>query len=509
MRMSIKKALLLIAVPALLVSCGDFGDINENPNLTAKPETKYLFLGAEQYADYFCWNNNYNPWTQLYPQYISERANVQFTKFSIKTNACGIIYRHPIQNLDRIIQMNTDEKQKSDASVFLFGSSNNQIAMAKTLKAFFYMHVTDVWGMTPYFEAERAQNESLFKPKYDTQADIYADLDKQLQEAYAQFDNGYIDGEYEVIFGGDMSKWKKLNASIRMMLAIKLADIDPNNGKARFAKAYADGGIVDNADNMVRPYLNENASANPLYINIVKDGRKDFAPSNTLIDQLLALKDPRVAAYATSNREGKFAGWPFGHTSEEVRELKQLPLSEFPERYWKQNAPVTVISAAYILSLQAEAALRGWIGADYKALYAEAIQKSFEDNGIFTVGLLEKVESETRAVLEPNCNVATYVAQPEVALTGDVTTDMEKIFLQRWLGNYMQDGTQAWCDWRRSNIPNIKPGKVSPGLKVLPERMMYMPDDYEANRKNYDEAIKLQGENAITTRVWWDVKANN
>ena len=180
------------------------------------------------------------------------------------------------------------------------------------------MHLTDALGMLPYSEALKGDDGN-FTPKYDTQEFIYTDLDKELAEAYSQFnENGTLSKDYDILYNGNISYWKKLNASIRMMMAIKLSDVAPDTGKERFSRAYTDGGMTDNTERLEYKYLAESANENPLYNNIVVQGREDFAPSKTLLDQLIAYKDPRLEAYADPNSEGEYEGIPFGITISEL-----------------------------------------------------------------------------------------------------------------------------------------------------------------------------------------------
>uniref|UniRef100_UPI002587B739 SusD/RagB family nutrient-binding outer membrane lipoprotein n=1 Tax=Bacteroides sp. TaxID=29523 RepID=UPI002587B739 len=435
------KYILLIFLGIVgLSSCDDFGSLNENPNTTDKEDTKFLFTHACKYTQYFVMVGTYDPWNQIYPQYFSERQNIQFTNFSLSDFNLTPYYTHMLRNLKGIIDLNENPDTKDLVYVIGLGSSENQIAASRTLRAYAYMHMTDVLGMVPYFEALEGEKEN-FTPKYDTQEDIYADLDKDLKEAYDQFnESGKLNSTYDILYNGDIGKWKKFNASIRMMLAIKLADVAPSVGKERFSIAFKDGGIATNEESLVYRFLPESANQNPMYNNIIVTGRKDFAPSKTIIDQLLAFKDPRIKAYATPNSDGEYVGMPFGINQNEIEKYKDV--SQFHERYYQQDSPFIVTSAAHILLIQAEAVARGWITADIEDLYKKGIQASFD--------LYPEIASEV--------NLDEYIAQDGVKLPADMEGKIECIGMQRWLSNFMQDGIEAWSDWRRLDVPKIKPG---------------------------------------------------
>lgn len=484
--MKIHNIALALAGLITFTGCGDFGDINVDPNNPSKADTRYLFAYACKKVPLFTMVGTYDPWNQLYPQYLAERQNIQYSGYAMTDFNTGSYYYETIRNLNDVISLNTNEATATEPGVSQLGSSNNQIAASRTLRAFVYMHLTDILGMIPYSEALKG-DEGSFNPKYDTQEFIYQDLDRDLSEAFAQFDeSGSLDSSFDILYNGNIARWKKLNASVRMMMAIKLTDVDPASGKARFAKAYADGGMTDNADRLEYKYLAEDANQNPLYANIVL-GRRDFAPSKTILDQLLAYNDPRVEAYADPNSAGEYAGVPFGITQTEITEYKDC--ATFDPRYYQQNSPMVVISPSHILLIEAEAALRGWIEADAEALYKAGIAASFKQYDL---------DLETEA----------YYAQPAIAFTGSDQEKIEKIAMQRWLGNYMQDGVEAWSDWRRLNVPRLKPGSAAT-VTHIPYRRHYYPDDYTTNMANYNAAIAIQGADNFDTRVWWDVADNN
>ena len=233
--------------------------------------------------------------------------------------------------MNTIIELNSNEETKNALSVTAFGDNANQIAVAKTLRAFYFMTLTDILGPIPYSEAFKGESEGLWSPKYDSQEDIYAALDADLVEAYSQFNtNGKLSAA-EILYNGDINKWKKFNASLRMMMAIKMADVDPVNGKARFAKAYADGGMTEVADGFHYKFDANNAdySAWMYYVGNMNNSSRgeNFVPNAFIVEALKEHNDPRMFSYFTlDGYKGKVEGDPkdfnaykgvgFGHDSE-------------------------------------------------------------------------------------------------------------------------------------------------------------------------------------------------
>ena len=486
------KILALAVLGIFTVQCdslGDFGDMNVNPNEPSQPDTRFLLIDAiRQGIPGFYITGTYDPWAVVYAQYFSERTNLQFTVFSSTTFAIGGYYTRPLKDLDRIIKLNSDDATKGQVYVLGLGTSNaNQIAVARTLRAYIYMHLTDAVGMIPYSEALGA-TEGNFRPKYDDQQSIYNDLEKELSEAYTQFVEGQsLDGSFEILYNGDIAKWKKFNASVRMQLAIKLFKNDASNGQTRFAKAFAEGFIRENADIFQYKYLNENANENPLYNNILVSGRKDFTPTGTLVKMLQEYNDPRLMEYAAPNAAGEYFGMPFGLSQQEASTYSADDISNFNEKYYRQNSPAVLVTPSIMLLAAAEAAERGWISTSAKSLYDEAITKAFAQHGI------------------SGAEAATYLAQPAVAYkTGGTSAErIAQIATQKWLASYLQDAFEAWSDWRRLGVPDLKPGPNSM-VDVIPTRRMYGTNDYNANKDAYDAAIAAQGADGMHTKVWWN-----
>ena len=507
--------LLSVLTAAVLVTAcnpADFGDINKDPNNPSTAFTKYLFTNACTYVPYFSLGsatNGYDPWQQEWTGYISESKNNQYGPLATTTyySTVSTIYLYALRNLNQIIEMNEDEEQKGESNVLMFGDNANQIAAAKTLSAFYYMSLTDIIGPIVFTEAFQGKSDDNWTPKYDPQDEVYAGLDKMLKEAYAQFDeDGDLDGSADVLYGGNIAKWKKFNASIRMLLAIKMCDVDPANGKARFAAAYADGGMTTNADSFMYKY--DELTPNRLYLWVSPDWKEagfNAVPNKFIVDRMKALKDNRmfkyfdIEGYRGTRSEAvfprdqytSFYGVPFGLTSNDAVNAWTKCCASINSEIIKKEATIPVIPAARVLFTEAEAAWRGWIAADPKELYEKGIAASFDQWGAE--------------------GAADYIASAKVAYKE--ADALEQIAIQRWIASYMSDGVEAWSDWRRLDIPKmpVGPGAIDSGNKHYPYRLAYYSDtDVALNNANYLEAVKLLrgGVDDTNSRLWWDVADN-
>jgi hypothetical protein len=301
----LKYIFAVLCVSTTLAGCdmSDFGDVNKNPNSPSDAYTSMLFTAACEYAPYFMMNGNqFDPWQQEWNGYIAETKILQYGQLqSTLTYSMGDMYLYPIKNLNLIIKENTEDATKNSLVVTGFGSNSNQIAASRTLRAYYYMSLSDILGPIPYTEAFKGDSTN-FTPKFDTQEAVFKGLDADLQAAYKQFDTSSNLTSDDIIFGGNTAKWKKFNATLRMMMAIKLADVAPADGKARFAQAYADGGMESNDDDFSYKYQDNQYS--PFYII----NNKDYAahtlavgPNEVIVNYLKEYKDNRLLKYFDLN----------------------------------------------------------------------------------------------------------------------------------------------------------------------------------------------------------------
>lgn len=506
------KSILSVAVLAMtFTACekiGDFGDINKSPNSASDPNTGMFFAAsALQVRNTIMTSNSYDPWMQEWNGYIAEAMNNQFGSLtSTTTFGTGTYYLSIMNQMNKIIELNQDEATKNASYVTVFGSTNNQIAVAMTYKAFFMMMATDIVGPLPYSEAFKGDSEDIWEPKFDSVQDIYTALDKELNEAYALFDEkGTLSSNYDILYKGDVAKWKKFNAAVRMMLAIKLSDVDAATGKSRFAKAYSDGSMTKVADGLHYTFSTQSSS---WFYGIGNKGltsaNKRFGANKFIVEALKEYKDPRLFSYFTldgylGKREGDpkdfdaYYGITFGHPDNNPVIADAAKACSIADRYCEPLATYGVITTARILLIEAEAAQRGWISADAATLYEAGIRASFEFEG------LEDADADAYVAAHP--------------LPSDSAKAIEEIAMQRWFAGFLTNGVEQWSDWRRLNVPKLPLTDFqasSAAGSTYPTRLAYS-SEMDSNPVQRDEAVKnfLGGENTAWKRLWWDVADND
>ncbi|WP_313511895.1 SusD/RagB family nutrient-binding outer membrane lipoprotein [Sphingobacterium sp.] len=482
MKKKFLNTILGFVLIGLSVSCTkDFEEINKDPNNPADPNTELLISNVIRQIG----NQGYGiaGWAKdIYPQYMAEIQYTNESRFQNKFYDFSAYYNGPLLDAQTILNLNSDPATANLPYVQKGGSTDNQIGVSRILKAFFYLHMTDRWGMLPYSEA--LKGKEVLTPKYDTQKDIYTSLLKELKEAAAQLKTGEaLNGD--ILFQGNVSKWVKWANSLRMVAAIHLADVDPNLAKAEFASAYAAGAIASNADNAVFAYLNDANNQNPLYNNYFVGKRTDYAVSEKMIETLEDLADPRLPVYAEKVVQGGgYKGMPYGLANADD-DLNQETVSLIGKKFTAQNYGLPITTYAQIQFMLAEAAYRGWGTGDAATFYKKGIDASMQQQGVTAP--------------------ASYFTQSGVAY--NAANGLKLIITQKWLANYQANGYESWVDWRRTGFPELHPGPAPLSIdKKIPVRQAYPNTESGLNGKNYEAAVAAQGPDELNTRLWWGTK---
>lgn len=477
-----KKLLSIFSIAAVMLSCNKFDDINVSPAYLSEPSTKGLLTNSIQSLPGLMMGGTaVSRNGSLYVQYLAEGPYPASSLYSEKTFSFSTWYTGPLFNLQKIIQYNTEGSTFADPNAN--GSKDNQIAVARILKAYYFLQMTDRWGDIPYSEA--LKGDQAFSPKYDKQQDIYTDLFKELKEAAAQIKTNEKAVVGDILLNGDMAAWKRFANTTRMIMALRLSKVDPAKGKTEFESALADGVISSNAENVNYKFIaGDPNNYNPWYTNYSVDNRNDYALSKTLADYMATKDDPRLKVYGENLAGGVVKGLEYGRQA-----AVNIPAaySRIGNAFRSAGSSLNIYSYAQVLFMMAEAAKIGYIAggdavaADY---YYDAIQASWEQYGVF--------EATT---------YATYIANPAVAY--DPAKGYEQIMTEKWVHMYL-NGWEAWNDWRRTGYPVLTAAADAVDPKGIPRRLGYPSNEKSLNGTNYSAAVTSMGGDDNYIRVWWD-----
>lgn len=481
-----RKPIILVLFLALVWGCDDFGNMNVDPNNPSEPQTSQMLTQAQRGID-----------TQVgavtpthYVQYIASTQYTDADRYSLANFDFEYWYTEPLTNLQRIIDLNSNEETAGD--VLEGGSNANQIAVARILKAYFFHTMTDRWGYIPYTEALQGQEQ--LRPAYDSQQDIYYDILETLEDAVGQMDGGAgVSGD--ILFSGDMGKWREFANSLRMRAAMRIADVDESTAQQHFEDAASDGYITEN---VMYPYLASENNENPWYDRF--ETRTDYAIAELLADTMKTYDDYRLLSFALpapdeDNGNGvvdnfdEVVGMPYGDAN-----AGDIPNSEISFPVYadydvndQQDRPLPIMTLAEVHFLLAEANARNWnVNGTAQDHYEAGIEASWDQ--------WNRTE-----------DVQAYYNQADIQW--DAGSWKEQIAYQKWIALFPL-GYEAWAEWRRLDGPELRP-LVSPPLNEsgeTPVRQGYPPQEAELNSENYDEAVNAQGlTTGLDTPHWWDM----
>lgn len=485
---SMRYSLALLAILGLgATSCSKkFGDTNVSPNSSTTPVTSALLTSVETYVAGDALGSptgtNTSPITGYYaPYFVQYFSQVQYPDNQLYPTT-GVswdgYYVGPLEDLVSIINVNTATPNPTANG----GNSVNQIQIARILKAYFFAILTDKYGDIPYSQALKG---TVAVP-YDKQQAIYTDLFKELREAIAGFQSTGNAITGDIIYGGDISKWKRFANSLRMELAMQLSKVDPATGKTEFMAALndANGCISDNTYNFNVVY--PGGTFNFPYYNLT--GASIVAISQTLADKMNGYNDPRVLVYGQKNASGKVKGVPYGldRASVQAYIVNNTDWSQaFDASFKKNSSTAYIFTAAFTDLLRAEAAITYSTGESAYTMLQKSVTDSWAQWGV-------------------TGTVSTYLSA--IGVTSS-SVPVAKIQEQEWIALYGSSG-YAYNEWRRTGVPSLTPapGATNPS-KTIPRRWPYPTTEANINGAAYTAAVSAMpygtGDNE-TNRVWWD-----
>lgn len=467
---------IFIVLIGISVSCtDDFEEFNTDQKNPTEVPGDFVFANAQKaLADQVASTNvNLNIW-KLVAQYWTEttytdEANYDIINRTIPDNTFRTYYRDILNDLQDAKSVITNEAAIGDEAA---GEKANKLLIIDLVNAYTYNRMVDIFGNIPYTEALDIDN---ITPAYDDAFTVYQALFAKIDNAIANLNTGYGSfGSNDLYFGGDVAMWIKFAHSLKIKMAITIADHNSGLAQSHIEGSYDKGFAPGEICELVYP---GGSNSNPLYVDLVQSGRHDFVPANTIVDKMNELEDPRRASYFTLY-EGEYVGGIYGESN------NWSNFSHIAPEIEEATFPITLLDGIETSFYLAEAAARGYSVGDAADHYEKAITASFEFWGLTAD------------------DAATYIAKPEVAY--DAANWKQSIGEQSWLAFYIR-GLIAWNNWRRLDYPelNLPPAPETDDGQV-PKRFTYPVNEQTLNRDNYYSAGEAIGGDLMSTKLFWD-----
>ena len=415
-------------------------------------------------------------------------------------------------------------------------NTNNPLplAIANVIKVAAMHRVTDAYGPIPY---SKIGADGSIKTPYDSEQEVYNKFFEELNAALQVMknqENDRLTASADYIYGGDVKKWIRFANSLKLRLAIRIANVDKTTAQKMAEEAVdpANGGVIEqNADNAAWSYFSSSVN-NPIYVakeyNHVlshsTDGLAcltggDTHASADIICYMNGYNDPRREKYFVKSE------W-MGQEYVGLRRGIAIPdLNTIGHKYsginLKPTDPLYWMNAAEVAFLRAEAkAIYGFnMHGEAKKFYEDGIRLSFEQWGVDGVdAYINSEEMESMSYTDP----ASLNSYPDELTSLTVKWDesatpdekQERIIIQKWIANWML-GNEAWADYRRTGYPHLMPatavGNKSGGVvnsERGARRIPYPADEYNDNTENIQYAVSnyLGGQDNMARDLWWAKK---
>lgn len=472
-----KKLLIFGLIPLMMVaSCKkDLTSINIDPKNPQQAPAQSFFTSAQKaLTDQLTSTNVNQNIFRLVLQYWQEttytdESNYDIVTRPIPTTMWNTLYRDVIRDL-------REAKRLIPAQVSNATTQKNQVAVAEIMEIYTWYYLVTTFGDIPYSQALNIEN---LQPKYDNQQMVFNDLLARLDVAIGNLTtSGESFGSADILYGGDVAAWKKFANSFKLKMGMTIADADNAKAKATVESAVASGVFTSNADNAEFHYLGSSPNTNPIYVDLVESGRKDFVAASTIVNKMLALNDPRTDNYFTTNAVGGYSGGTPGASS------NYSTFSKPDEAIAAPDFPALLLSYDEVEFFLAEAKERGY------NVPGTAIEHY---NNAVTASILYWGGTTAEAV--------AYLAQPSVNYATAAGTYKQKIGEQKYIALYNR-GWDAWIEQRRLDAPVI----VAPptALTAYPVRFTYPTTEQNLNKTNYNAAAAAIGGDKVTTKLFWD-----
>lgn len=508
----------LALVLALVISCKDLDELNINPN-DVDPEIADLNLlmptiitnlgqtvvslgfgniaGVMQHTQHDGWSGGHNDYD-----------------WDNESHSWGGYYG---------ILRNADELHKKAVQ----GGFEFHQAVALILKAYTFGLIADLWGDAPYTDALKAeQGSEFYKPAFDLQKDIYtgilADLETAntlLSKSAGEYQN--ISSTQDVLYHGDVLKWRKLANSLALRYYMRLSAKEPGIAEQGIKKITSDPGkypVITQASDDANVGYPGNSAANswPSTMAFNPDPSGNYMRVKlcaTLVDALQQLNDPRLGVWANkiSIPLVLVSGTNVDRIVDGKREISQdivdaykeawgvdidfdqeyvgIPPSVFAASQYNLNPNLDqgvfnphashlkdmykqssgsqllmrLMSAAEVHLILAEAALYNWAPGTPEDHYAAGIQQSFNAWGV-------------------GSSFSGYIG-------GAPYSGLESIILQKWIASWTA-AAESWFDYRRTGFPALQTGE-SAKRTALPIRFYYhFTNEISKNTVNAEAAIQ-------------------
>lgn len=392
------------------------------------------------------------------------------------------------------------------------------LSVASITKVMAMSRITDIYGPIPYSKV--GKDGSLNTP-YDSQQDVYKTMIGELNNAIAILTSNQtsnFSSKADRIYAGNTVNWIKLANSIKLRMAIRMANADAALARTTAEEVMSDpiGPMTTNSDNANLILISGQTNPYSFGFSLWGDGGDTHIGAD-IISYMNGYSDPRRARYfADECGFGKnvYIGFRSGIN---------IPSQKIGQMYTNMNADIfngsimRLMNAAEVAFLRAEGALRGWnMKGTAKELYESGITLSFEQWGATGAqAYIADAANMPERYVDPLGSFSYTGAAPVIKVawnnSANFEENLERIITQKWIAIY-PNGIEAWSEFRRTGYPKLMPVMLNRSSVVSTTRMVrrlsFPQSEYTGNLTNVQHAVSsyLGGPDNMATDLWWAKK---
>ncbi len=529
-----KTKIIAMASVIVLAGCGDFLDINDDPNNPTKAQLNNIlpYSQVNMFNSFGIGTAGMSEILAVYVHHTVQRGDhddyrIQANEFAL-AETWDNMYTISLPDLNQIIRQADDESRPAYSGI------------AKLLKAHMFSLMVDIWGDIPYSQAGDPVNYKF--PVFDHDASIYADLFTLIDSGMADLSaGGAPPGSDDLIYGGNLDRWRRYGNSLKLNLYNKVR-LTPLYDAAQVTSLLHAPLMSDlnedfelryntsiSPENRHPGFIREWAQLNPIYyispyFYLMMKG--DQACQNTL---MTGITDPRIPYYFYNQlRDDEDPQNPFSYRDGNFLSIWFGSFDRDPNEGFDQNTSQTVcglypiggsfddgsginisgngglrgasaqrlLTSAAIDFVRAELALTQNTGEDARAMLASGIQKSFA-----------KVNAVASSAGAPTIATAAITDYTDAVLArydaGNAERKLEIVMTQKWIQEF-GSAVESWNDIRRTGYPQVCDpaqdlNEFSIQTNPYPFSLFYSASDITNNSNSPAQR------NPYTDRIFWDI----
>lgn len=466
--MRIKLIILSLIVVTVSACTKNFLDVNNTPNnpLNVPPAT---LLPNTTIGMAFANSNELGRFASILVQYNAGDANqvlaadIYNLDNQLDNQWSLEIYGNTMNNL-RILIESTQEANPKYAGI------------AKIQLAYLVSMATDLWGDVPYSQA--GFGTKFVDPRFDKQEDIYQgngdiqSLFDLVKEGMADLDktSALAPGNDDLIYKGDLAKWKRAGNSMLLKFAMQISNKNPTLAKSTIDAVITGNNYINaNTLDFEVPFGSTTGNQNPLYSFNNVNRPSDQQLSVRYLNLMKSLNDTIRLAKLYTKPNGVFGALENGLA--QVQAAPPLASRSKYNTYLTGNtgeAPIRLITNSQVQFILAEAALILGTSGDPNAYYQAGIRAHMAKVGM--------TQAEIDNYFATNPTVVT--------LSGTTEEKRRQIITQKYIA-LTGNGIEAYNDYRRTGYPILAISLNTAGddPAVLPTRFPYTPNELARNPK--------------------------